>query len=120
MADPWTWANDEPDPEPPKLGRSVAEIVTTLDRLHPWRARAACRGRLDAFFPPAGRRTSGLEVCAECPVVRECREEALAYEAEAGAVEDVIRGGLSPKERRELVRERDRRGGHHGRAGYVA
>ena len=49
-----------------------------------WPELAACRGLLDLFFPPAGERepsrlvreAKARAICAECPVVAECRDYA--------------------------------------------
>lgn len=46
-----------------------------------WMERAACQGMpADVFFPPRGGSDRGVkakEVCARCPVARECFEYAL-------------------------------------------
>ena len=49
-----------------------------------WPELAACRGLLDLFFPPAGERepsrlvreAKARLICAECPVMAECRDYA--------------------------------------------
>ena len=46
-----------------------------------WAAEAACRGRTELFFPPAGERpqarvrreADARELCAACPVAAPCR-----------------------------------------------
>ncbi len=56
-----------------------------------WRARAACRGMADVFFPPGATAGSAArDVCQGCEVKVECREWAIltvtADEVEAGTV----------------------------------
>ncbi|WP_278195763.1 WhiB family transcriptional regulator [Streptomyces cylindrosporus] len=72
----------------------------------PWVERAACRDAdPDTFFPPAGgaeasdREAAAKRLCARCPVTRECLREALQHEEGTG-----IWGGLSVRERREVLR----------------
>lgn len=64
----------------------------------PWADRAACRGLdTDLFFPKEYTSLKAKEakaICAECPVVIECRRYALATMTDWG-----IFGGMSPKER---------------------
>lgn len=80
---------------------------------HGWQARAAClRLNVERFFDRAGnihgrvtpetslRRWQAKQVCAGCPVVRECLTHAENTEANYG-----VYGGLDQKER-ALVRQR--------------
>src|SRR5690242_8005745 len=69
-----------------------------------WRDRAACRDTNPELFFPIG--TTGLAidqidaaraVCAQCPVMSECLEFALATNQEAG-----VWGGTTEDERRKL------------------
>jgi WhiB family redox-sensing transcriptional regulator len=63
---------------------AVVESVSNLIFSGPlaWTADAACQGRTELFFAPAGERPEAREVreaearavCAICPVVRECRD----------------------------------------------
>lgn len=92
-----------------------------------WRELAACRGHIDLFFP--GEHAATAEVvreiramCAACPVLAECREDALtAPEAPHG-----WQAGMSPGEQRDARRGVPKRKRHgrgraveHGtRAGY--
>ena len=89
-----------------------------------WRERAACRGHIDLFFPTEGSADVARirAMCAACPVLAECREDALtAPEAPHG-----WQAGMSVKEQiaaRRGVPKRRRngrgRGAEHGtRAGY--
>ncbi len=62
---------------------AVVESVSNLIFSGPlaWTADAACQGRTELFFAPAGERPEAREVrednaravCAMCPVIRECR-----------------------------------------------
>jgi WhiB family transcriptional regulator, redox-sensing transcriptional regulator len=66
-----------------------------------WRAMAACRGMdTDLFYPEGRGRALRLreeiarQVCAECPVARECRQSAAEHPERYG-----IWGGLTEGER---------------------
>ncbi len=64
-----------------------------------WRELAACRGTdLEVFFPGRGE-TAGpaRQVCARCPVCRQCLEFAVS-----NRIVDGIWGGLTGPERRTL------------------
>ena len=73
-----------------------------------WQDAAACRGPNQAiFFPPPRleRRTDkrqreqrAKEICAACPILDVCRGYALEIGEQHG-----IWGGLTAKERRELI-----------------
>jgi len=73
----------------------------------PWMAAARCRNvDPDLFFPTKGGpdvTAHAKAVCAQCPVRTECLEYAVENGERYG-----VWGGLSPKERRPLVRERRR------------
>ena len=77
-----------------------------------WRQRAACRDEDPDLFFPVGTRGVEVqlqvgrakEVCARCPVARECLSQALES-GEAG-----VWGGLDEAERRELTRTGSLRG----------
>jgi WhiB family redox-sensing transcriptional regulator len=66
-----------------------------------WRESALCaQADPEAFFPEKGGSVKAAKrICARCPVRRECLEEALARRERFG-----IRGGLTARERRPLVR----------------
>ena len=76
-----------------------------------WQLRAACRGaESHLFFAPnhferkeekESREARAKQICATCPVIRPCREYALAIREPHG-----IWGGLTEMERKAiLVRE---------------
>jgi WhiB family redox-sensing transcriptional regulator len=76
----------------------------------PWMAAARCRNvDPDLFFPTKGGpdvTAHAKAVCAQCPVRTECLEYAVENQERYG-----VWGGLSPKERRPLMRERRGRSG---------
>jgi WhiB family redox-sensing transcriptional regulator len=71
-----------------------------------WQVLARCRGRDDLFFHPHGERdpersereAAAKQVCAGCPVKRECLDHALASVEPYG-----VWGGLSEGEREALL-----------------
>ncbi len=83
---------------------------TTTDE--DWREFAACRGLAEAgalglFFRPSGseykhekldREKKAKDICARCPVIRECLEDALKRREPHG-----ILGGLNEDERSDLL-----------------
>jgi hypothetical protein len=82
-----------------------------------WRDRAACVGEpIDVFFPiplhpgRAGHRkdydpyATARLVCAGCPVKDECLVDAVVHESNATA--HGMRGGLTPRQRRGMSRQR--------------
>lgn len=80
----------------------------------PWTEDAICpQVDLDIFFPEKGGSTAAVKaVCAGCPVRRPCLEYALANEDSTSTSERILAfgiwGGLSPRERRKLIRARHR------------
>ena len=75
-----------------------------------WQARGLCRGTdQSVFFGPDDPRESraarlrrlmaAKRLCAQCPVLKVCRDYALANEEEYG-----VWGGLSEAERKRLIR----------------
>ena len=71
-----------------------------------WRLYASCMG-LDwtLFFPQRGESVrAAREVCKPCVVKEQCLEDALQRIEPAG-----VRGGLSARERRTIVRNRRRK-----------
>jgi hypothetical protein len=82
------------EPDPDDLLRSILARPA-------WHRRAACRGiGPEAFFPVRGQRTDfAKEVCAGCPVRRECRAYAVANLDVSG-----IWGGTSHRERTYIKR----------------
>lgn len=71
-----------------------------------WRDDAACKGVTDLFFPDKdwSRAAEAKQICAECPVLDECKDFSTRYEL------DGIWAGLSVRQRRAIRRERQRRG----------
>jgi len=80
-------------------------IIGTLEALinsEPWQGEALCRqvDIGDMFFPDKGGSTKEAKrICAQCPVVDECLEYALAKQERFG-----IWGGYSERERRRMLR----------------
>lgn len=80
-------------------------IIGTLEYLinkEPWQDDALCRqvDIGDLFFPDKGGSTKEAKaVCAQCPVVDQCLEYALAHQERFG-----VWGGLSERERRGLIK----------------
>ena len=69
-----------------------------------WLDHAACKGLPpELFFPNNGRDREALRVCAGCPVLPECRDEALSYE---DWEDQGVRGGLFASQRRQIRAER--------------
>lgn len=73
----------------------------------PWREEALCQDKPELFFNPEKReatRTRLLRenaakaVCAECPVITQCREHALSTREPYG-----VWGGLSESDRDRLL-----------------
>lgn len=75
-----------------------------------WQGRALCAETdPEAFFPEMGGSTRAAKaVCRACEVRAECLEYAVGYEATHGQPggPQGIWGGLSPEERKPLIRER--------------
>ena len=75
-----------------------------------WREDAACKTRSDVdpawWYPDSGRGRAprfALQVCATCPVRKDCLEYALAAPENYG-----IWGGMMEQERRQEKRRRER------------
>jgi WhiB family redox-sensing transcriptional regulator len=68
----------------------------------------------ELFFPATSRQpaTEAKQVCSGCPVKAECLEYSLVNEEEFG-----VWGGLTEKERRQLLNERQRHHDGHGQQG---
>ena len=73
-----------------------------------WQLQAACRGMdSSVFFHPDGQRgaaraereRSAKAICAQCPVMAQCRDHALSVREPYG-----VWGGLSAEEREEIYR----------------
>ena len=71
-----------------------------------WQVAARCRGRDDLFFHPHGERaptrsdreSAAKQVCATCPVRRECLDHALVSGEPYG-----VWGGMTETERETLL-----------------
>lgn len=74
-----------------------------FDFFSPWRAEAACKGLgHERFFPKKGvgedsTQSEGKAICAKCPVLMECLEDALVHNDQDG-----LWGGAGEAERRYL------------------
>jgi len=80
-----------------------------------WRTKAACRGYMSASGDPWDAdpkdgfvSTTAAAFCKQCPVRRECLLEGLRSDLLNGGAAYGVWGGLSPKERRALIRLRYR------------
>lgn len=81
--------------------------IAAPDNLAPadqWRKQAACTGDPDAMYPDNNE--AGIayaqSICAGCSVRAECLDDAIS----TGELQHGIRGGLRPKERRALTRNK--------------
>ena len=68
-----------------------------------WRLYATCKGMPhEMFFPRRGEATwRAKQICAGCPVIADCLEDAIIRREPAG-----IRGGKSTRERQAIIKER--------------
>ncbi len=66
-----------------------------------WPLRAKCRGMNDALFPEGKDQKRAKSVCMGCPVRAQCLAEALDNRIEWG-----VWGGMTERERRQLLRQR--------------
>lgn len=84
------------------VGQSSRQVVEDWD----WQSRGSCaRWPTEVFFPEdqgrhglRARQQRAMQICRGCPVVRECREHALATPEVHG-----IWGATTPRERARLV-----------------
>lgn len=78
-----------------------------LLNLEAWQRDAACAGMdTNIFFAEKGQRLDEAKAtCAPCPVKRECLECAIRNRERNG-----VWGGLTPKQRRSVIRIRKVRG----------
>ena len=69
-----------------------------------WREEALCRQTdAEVFFPEAGGSAKPAKaICGRCPVREDCLAWALHVRLRVG-----IAGGLSPRERAAILKERD-------------
>ena len=73
----------------------------TLSRTEDWTLQAKCRGMQDKLFPDGVDQKRARLVCMGCPVRSECLAEALDNRIEWG-----VWGGMTERERRQLLRQR--------------
>jgi WhiB family redox-sensing transcriptional regulator len=66
-----------------------------------WTLQAKCRGLQDELFPDGAEQKRARSVCAGCRVRSECLAEALDNRIEWG-----VWGGMTERERRQLLRQR--------------
>lgn len=78
---------------------NTTEPPTDID--DDWQARGACLGLANIMFAPANNDVAMAKakaVCAECPVIAECREHAITHPEKDG-----VWGGLTETERRPMI-----------------
>lgn len=73
----------------------------SLTEVDDWTLLARCRGMEDALFPEGKDQKRARAVCMGCPVRSTCLAEALDNRIEWG-----VWGGLTERERRQLLRQR--------------
>lgn len=88
----------------------VSRLPGPVMDLWEWQYQGACRDAEDTlFFHPEGERGAARRrrieqtkaICAGCPVLQQCREQALAIREPYG-----IWGGLSEEERSQILTKR--------------
>ena len=72
-----------------------------LSRYDDWTLRARCRGMEDDLFPEGADQKRVRAVCGGCAVRSECLAEALDNRIEWG-----VWGGMTERDRRQLLRQR--------------
>ncbi|WPF81874.1 WhiB family transcriptional regulator [Sanguibacter sp. 4.1] len=90
---------------PPETTSHETAPRATLRRLElDWVDDAACDGADPALFDPVNRHVAAraTAVCAACPVRRACLLDALEDEEDTAYGPWLVRGGMTPKERRDL------------------
>ncbi len=65
-----------------------------------WAHSALCRNDPDAMFVRGGAQNRAAKVCRHCPVILECRADALANRIEFG-----VWGGMTERQRRAALRK---------------
>ena len=73
----------------------------TLTNVEDWTVRARCRGMQDQLFPDGADQKRARLVCMGCQVRSQCLAEALDNRIEWG-----VWGGMTERERRQLLRQR--------------
>lgn len=99
----------------PDLGQEL--ILVELDEEAAWMDDALCaQTDPEAFFPEKGGSTRAAKaVCAACPVRQQCLDYALAHRETSG-----IWGGLSARERRDLLTDDPTHSSPHTQNGTAA
>lgn len=84
------------------LEQLIRELADSDPADNPWSGALCAETNPEAFFPEQGGNTAeAKKLCAKCPVMDQCREEALANDERYG-----IWGGLTPNDRARILRER--------------
>lgn len=72
-----------------------------LTNIEDWTLKARCRGMQDKLFPEGADQKRARAVCMGCQVRCQCLAEALDNRIEWG-----VWGGMTERERRQLLRQR--------------
>ncbi len=72
-----------------------------LTNVEDWTLLARCRGMQDRLFPEGAHQKRARAVCMGCQVRSQCLAEALDNRIEWG-----VWGGMTERERRQLLRQR--------------
>lgn len=91
----------------PRVAPSVVAPPDLTIPLPDWHADAVCvSADPSAFFPEKGEPAGpAVAICQVCPVQGDCLQEAMEFEAGDLTLVVGVRGGLTPNERRELLRQ---------------
>lgn len=88
--------------------RALARVIFgSPGQPRPWANRAACAGEDATLFQESGHERDALAVCASCPVLTECRADALAFERSSFRYRSCpvgVVGGLTAWQRRAMYR----------------
>lgn len=70
-----------------------------------WRDDAACAGHDPGLWDPANKHTAvpARRICSNCPALRQCLLEALTEENNTKFGPWLIRGGMTPTDRKNLT-----------------
>lgn len=84
----------------PYLGSAEKSTLRVQNRVE-WVTQAKCRnGDPDALFVRGAAQRRAAQICRGCPVLAECRADALNNRVEFG-----VWGGLTERQRRALIRQ---------------
>lgn len=72
-----------------------------LTNVEDWTLKARCRGMQDQLFPDGADQKRARSLCMGCQVRSQCLAEALDNRIEWG-----VWGGMTERERRQLLRQR--------------